>query len=472
MPLPYTHLRLNYLMPYTCAQSSLILFHAHLSRRFNAEPYRRLPWLLSCQLTRHTPRAVLFSGPTYGSLSLPDLYDDQGLGQLLLLVGHLKLGEDNGKLILSILSHMQLGSGSSRPFLSLPLSTYGRLLELNWITSIWSYTESAQVTIDIEHQWLQKLSREGDTMIIDTAMQFNLTMQQLHQINTCQMYLQVITISDISTADGTRLLPDIIKGKRIEDRVSNLQWPVTCRPTIWASWKLFLQHISSGGKLENQLGRWIDTPHQKRQWFYDPTLDNVYHQTNADLWLMYTNHSPTRTTRLRSCLYADPIPVSTPELTQCYPTTAQRTHDGIFSASSSLTFHIDIVPEEPQQWDLSIIPAPFTNTPHFFQRLIGKQPPTLHQCSTLAAAIENESLLSCSDGAYCPVTYRGSQSWLFGSVTDHSLRSERSWSNRWPSNLHVILQDRAGRYLGSLVYYPPYLRILCHSIRQGHIILR
>jgi hypothetical protein len=56
-------------------------------------------FLPKLHLNRHSPRAVLFPGPRYGGLSLPDLYDDQGIGQLRLLLGHLKLGDDTGQLI-------------------------------------------------------------------------------------------------------------------------------------------------------------------------------------------------------------------------------------------------------------------------------------------------------------------------------------------------------------------------------------
>jgi hypothetical protein len=133
-----------------------------------------------------------------------------------------------------------------------------------------------------------------------------------------------------------------------------------------------------------------------------------------------------------------------------------------------LTFHIDILPEEPQQWDLSIIPAPFTNTPHFFQRLIGKQPPTLHQCSTLAAAIENESLLSCSDGAYCPVTYRGSQSWLFGSVTDHSIARGAGPTDGHPTSMSSYRTE-----LGGILAALYIIHRICeyYAISSGKVIL-
>ncbi len=67
---------------------------------------------------RHTPRAILFAGPRYGSLSLPELYTNQSYGQLSLLVGHLKWDDDTGQLILSMLTHLQLQVGSSTAVLT------------------------------------------------------------------------------------------------------------------------------------------------------------------------------------------------------------------------------------------------------------------------------------------------------------------------------------------------------------------
>jgi hypothetical protein len=221
-------------------------------------------------LNRHSPRAVLFSGPRYGGLSLPDLYDDQGIGQLRLLIGHLKMGDDTGDLIRSTLSHMQLRTGSDRSIFSLDFSLYACLIEPNWLTSIWAYANSTAITIDIKQQWLPHRVRERDIMILDHALTLNFTTQQLRQLNDCRMYLQVLTLSDITTADGKYLLPNIIRGYRTDDRPSTLNWPNTCRPTSWAAWKLYLQHIGSGVKLKRQLGAWIHLPHQQWLWFYEP----------------------------------------------------------------------------------------------------------------------------------------------------------------------------------------------------------
>jgi hypothetical protein len=78
-------------------------------------------------LNRHTPRAVLFARPTYGGLSLLETSIDQGFGQLMLLLGHLKLGDEIGDLIRSFATHLQLHIGSKTPFSLLKFSLYKKL---------------------------------------------------------------------------------------------------------------------------------------------------------------------------------------------------------------------------------------------------------------------------------------------------------------------------------------------------------
>ncbi len=57
-------------------------------------------------LNQHTPHVVLYGEPCYGGLNLPDLYTDQGYGQIRLLLGHLRLRDDTGNIILIAISHL------------------------------------------------------------------------------------------------------------------------------------------------------------------------------------------------------------------------------------------------------------------------------------------------------------------------------------------------------------------------------
>jgi hypothetical protein len=70
-------------------------------------------------LNRHTPRAVLFTGPRYGGLSIAENYTDLGFKHLQYLVGHIKIGDDVGQLLFSLITHTHLQVGSTTPFFQL-----------------------------------------------------------------------------------------------------------------------------------------------------------------------------------------------------------------------------------------------------------------------------------------------------------------------------------------------------------------
>jgi hypothetical protein len=109
-------------------------------------------------LNRHTPHAIIFGEAKYGGLAMPDLYTDQGYNQLKLLLGHLMLNVDNGKLIQLAISHIQLQLGVTKPFFSLPLPTYAKRVDSNWIVSLWKNTWQLKIVMDVENSWLPILA--------------------------------------------------------------------------------------------------------------------------------------------------------------------------------------------------------------------------------------------------------------------------------------------------------------------------
>jgi hypothetical protein len=129
-------------------------------------------------LNRHSPRAVIFGSSLYGGLGLPDLHVDQGFEQLTLFIGHLKLADENGQMILSLISHLQLFVGSATSFWSLPFSRYIKWVETNWVTSIWWFLSSLRIALQLEDQWMPRIARKGDAAITDVMLQYNFTLLQ------------------------------------------------------------------------------------------------------------------------------------------------------------------------------------------------------------------------------------------------------------------------------------------------------
>jgi hypothetical protein len=188
-------------------------------------------------LNHHTPHAVIFGAQEYGGLALPDLYTDQGYQQLKFLIGHLNLQDEIGKLILIAISFLQLITGALIPFFTADHTKYKKWIDKWWLTSIWGFTSRLQIGLDIKHQWHPQLSREQDATLMDFALQQKFPHQYLQAIKSCRLYLQVITISDISSADGKTLLPEVLRGEPPKHRTSQLLWPFEAYPAP-ADWKI------------------------------------------------------------------------------------------------------------------------------------------------------------------------------------------------------------------------------------------
>jgi hypothetical protein len=86
------------------------------------------------------------------------------------------------------------------------------------------------ITIQVEDAWVPFLPRQFDETIVDVVVWFNFNQHQLLAINHCRLYLQAVTISDISSTSGIYLLSTAFSGERDMSRPSRLCWPSVQRP--------------------------------------------------------------------------------------------------------------------------------------------------------------------------------------------------------------------------------------------------
>jgi hypothetical protein len=103
----------------------------------------------------------LFGGPRYGGIDLPELYTDQGFGQLKFFdghlklrdVGHLELRDEVGQQILCFLSELQLFIGVFPPILTIPYSIYGQWVGEYWVVSLWKQLAQIGSRLGVEESW-------------------------------------------------------------------------------------------------------------------------------------------------------------------------------------------------------------------------------------------------------------------------------------------------------------------------------
>jgi hypothetical protein len=131
-------------------------------------------------------------------------------------------------------------------------------------------------------------------------------------VNYCRLYFNVVTVSDITNAQGTHIDEHYWSGKDSEIR-NHTTWhkrlqdkPASAKS--WGLWRKALHLFAHGNRqLDNPLGKWLYTPeNQRTAWpfYYDP-IGSTFYRRNNDTFLAYLgngrkhpNTTPITTTNL------------------------------------------------------------------------------------------------------------------------------------------------------------------------------
>jgi hypothetical protein len=156
----------------------------------------------------------IIHGPiTLGGMALPDLYAYQGIDKVQFFLGHIRLGDTVGDLIAITLSQTQLLAGVEE-FILNKASSLSTWLDSGWIMSVWTFLNDANLEVEYMKKWTPTCSRVGDMFLMDYFLSCNLKTNVLRILNRCRLYLQVLTLSDITSADGTYILPAVKNGEK------------------------------------------------------------------------------------------------------------------------------------------------------------------------------------------------------------------------------------------------------------------
>jgi hypothetical protein len=160
------------------------------------------------------------------------------------------------------------------------------------------------------------LSRANDQLLIPLFHETGIRDDQLHRLNLCRPFLQVLTISDITTGCGTKITQAAWNRDRDTTRTSCYQWPRQGPPSIqdWVLWRIRLQSVN---RLMSTLGHWPPVEEQCR-WFLYPPTERLYQK--AGLETTYYPRAAGRTSRNALMKFDRSFGSSTPGI----PASAER----------------------------------------------------------------------------------------------------------------------------------------------------
>ena len=321
------------------------------------------------------PHSVVFAPVEIGGIGYRSLSVEQGVGQVILLLKHIRARTTLGIFMLTTLEVYQLTSGLSRPVLEdtqvLPHT------EGFWFDSVRSFLHDITGSIKLEDPWCISPLRTNDRHIMDDVLaRSNLTDDEICRFNRCRLFLKVTCLSELIDHTGKRFIPEALTGDidAFGDPIlwqqgrSTLKWPIQTRPAnkTWKLWARVLRELyiatRTGVILKDPLLEWL--PHWATT---NRTWTSLLHQASSTLFQVrqevITSYHYSSQNR-RATIYAiDTAEITTLpamcELTPLYGVKAQRQ-----SYSVSL-------PVWPTQSETPSDPIP---TPNSFSEYIQRLP--------------------------------------------------------------------------------------------------
>jgi hypothetical protein len=154
-----------------------------------------------------TSQILTFLCSLNGGIGTLYLRLEQGIGRITFLIRHLCTPGQVCDLLDIVLSCFQLCAGVGYPVFLQPEQQLPDL-EGHWLVSIRNFPTHIDGALELTKTHIQPLQCTGDLFLMDKACNSGLfTPAKLKLLNYCRLYLNVLTLSDVTDAKGNRFAP-------------------------------------------------------------------------------------------------------------------------------------------------------------------------------------------------------------------------------------------------------------------------
>jgi hypothetical protein len=256
-------------------------------------------------ICRSFPRVLVYAPTKYYGLGVPNLYTEQGYSHITQILRHAhKPHSITGQLLRASMEQLSLELGLPGTPFSQDYREFGILATPCWIVSCWRFVFESQLTLQGPCLTLH-LRREQDQFLIKAFAAAGFRRSSLVTLNRCRLFLQAVTLADITTGSGNAITTWAWEGQVPPSPMNtSWDWPVQGRPTPqqWKLWQRALQStfgVAVGTRsLSTRLGRWIDADFDQWQWFLSPSEQRLYERQGSQ-WVFHPR-SGGRSPRLAS----------------------------------------------------------------------------------------------------------------------------------------------------------------------------
>jgi hypothetical protein len=113
-----------------------------------------------------------------------------------------------------------------------------------WLKTLWQFCRQHHFRFDDPFE-RPRLHREGDQYLMHAFALHHFKPKELAMINQCRMFLKVITLADITTANGKSLHPWSYDGIRRRPHLHRYHWPRQPKKLSEAHWQLWRKALDA-----------------------------------------------------------------------------------------------------------------------------------------------------------------------------------------------------------------------------------
>ena len=335
----------------------------------------------------------------------------------------------------------------------------------SWSKSLWKFVSTHRIKIQMASPTLRH-TKKDDVFLIPSFIQHGYKNSKLKMLNTCRKYLQVVTLGDITSANGTLILPNIKAGRPHTTSISQYNWPHQPTPDrkSWAIWRQALRRVfETRGRVSQQYVRsiWSSNPARTFQWYYHQTQDCIFHHLPPRQWQLFRptirpGRRPRYLTYHRTAVLLNSLPPnSTP--TMIIPTAPHQVQQPGAGRNSPPT------PLPPRESLYSFIQSTDPSYSWVTQSING-----LHNLPHIVSSIRAGNCAMISDGSFCPAREQASCGWHIGNEALHRLISGSSVCTGPQGSHSAYRGELAGLYGGLFC-----IMKICEyeKIHEGRIII-
>ena len=247
-------------------------------------------------MNRNFTRVIMFGPSSRQGLGVRNPYYIQGINRVVVCMEHAWKKTMTGFFIKSCLEQLRLEVGMNIDLFQSNYNKYkGIILTDSWIVDTWRFATEQGISWNDKTQKIGLL-REKDECIMDKVMESKISDTEKRQVNRCRVYMQVITLADITTGDGKRIRSEAWAVQKCSRQ--GITWPEWGTPSTADKnvWRRVIRSIFFPTKhltLETPLGKWSSDNTEHWEWFISKDEGRLYQNKNNE-WKIFDRMGKSR----------------------------------------------------------------------------------------------------------------------------------------------------------------------------------